>query len=104
MLQWKSFGFAGILAPQHLNHFFRLLALSGYLSISELVYRYKTRDLPSNSQVAKMNQEFKSYKHRAELQPLAVDVANLPAQEKRTARQQLSGKKMSDDQELSVIG
>lgn len=69
MLQWKGFGLSGLLAPQHLYHFLRLLALSGQGALGELVYYFKTRGLPKNSKIEKMRQEFKSYRYRAELQP-----------------------------------
>lgn len=68
VFQWKGFGLAGVLAPQHLYYFFRMLTLSGQAAIAELIYRYKTRGLPANTQIEKMRQEFKSYQYQAKLQ------------------------------------
>ncbi|MDF5731416.1 MAG: hypothetical protein PUP92_26280 [Rhizonema sp. PD38] len=100
-LQWKGFGFPGLLAPRHLYHFFRLLALSGYTAIGDLFYRHKIKGVPTNSQVAKMRQDFTSYRHRSELQPWTEGVTNLPAQ---SAHQQLNDQELSRVKELSVLG
>ncbi len=65
--QWKGFGLRGLLTPRHLYHFFRLLYLAGYSAIGELIYKYQTRNLPSNTEVDKMYQEFEKYRHKTEL-------------------------------------
>jgi hypothetical protein len=90
-LQWKVGGLFGLLVPRHLHHFFQLLASAGYVALGELIYRYKVKDVPDNSQVAKMREEFKSYRYRAKLQPWTKDVAELP----------LTGEAVSSAQELA---
>ncbi|MEA5568506.1 NAD(P)/FAD-dependent oxidoreductase [Anabaena sp. UHCC 0399] len=70
MFQWKGFGIQGLLKPRNIYHFLRLLALSGQAAIGELVYKFKTRGLPANTEVEEMRQEFRqSYQFRPELQP-----------------------------------
>ncbi|GAX44302.1 hypothetical protein NIES4075_53200 [Tolypothrix sp. NIES-4075] len=78
MFQWKGFGLAGVLAPQHLYYFFRMLTLSVLAAVGELIYWYKTRGVPANSQVKNMHQEFKSYQYQAKLQPWIENVTELP--------------------------
>ena len=80
MFQWKGFGLAGVLAPRHLYYFLRMWVLSSQAAVGELVYWYKTRNLPANSQVEKMRQEFKSYQYQAELQPWIENSTELPLQ------------------------
>ena len=75
MFQWKSFGIAGLLKPRNIYHFFRLLALSVQAAVGELVYKFKTRGLPANTEIEEMRQEFKSYKFRPELQPWIEEIA-----------------------------
>ena len=67
--QWKAFGLFGLLAPSHLYHFFSLLGGAVQTAVGEQIYRYKTRGLPANTQVAKMRQEFTNYHYQAQLQP-----------------------------------
>lgn len=76
MLQWKGFGLSGLLAPGHLYHFFSLLKTSAYASLGELVYLIKTRTLPANTQVAKVRQEFTSYRYQTKLQPWIEAIAS----------------------------
>jgi flavin-dependent dehydrogenase len=59
--QWKGFGLAGLLAPRNLSHIGRLLMLSGKAAIAELIYKFKTRNLPNSSHIQTMRQEFKCY-------------------------------------------
>lgn len=66
-LQWKAFGLKGLLAPRSLYHIFRFLILSRKLAIADLIFRFQTRNLPYNSHVAKLRQEFKSYQYQPEL-------------------------------------
>ena len=89
MFQWKGFGLAGVLAPRHIYHFCRLLALSGQGALGELIYRLKTRGLPDNSQIEKMRQEFKSYRYQGKLQPWTQVTAKLPLS-KYGSQQQLN--------------
>ena len=65
---WKGFGLQGLLAPRNLYHLFRLLILSGKATLADMVYRFQTQGLPSNTHIAKTREEFKSYKYRPELQ------------------------------------
>ncbi|NEQ84909.1 MAG: tryptophan halogenase [Moorea sp. SIO2I5] len=67
LFQWKAFGLKGLLAPGHLYYVLRMLSLSAKATIAELIYRFKTRNLPSNTEVEAMRQEFKSYKYQPEL-------------------------------------
>ena len=66
-LQWQGFGLLGLLAPRNLYHIFRLLILSVKASLSALAHRFETRNLPTNSHVAKLRQEFNSYRYQPEL-------------------------------------
>jgi hypothetical protein len=68
-LRWKASNLPGVLAPRSLYSIFSLLTSAVALSFIDLFYRFRSRGLPSNSQVAKMRQEFKSYQYRPELQP-----------------------------------
>ncbi|MCC5623982.1 NAD(P)/FAD-dependent oxidoreductase, partial [Nostoc sp. CHAB 5715] len=68
-LRWKGFGPLGLLNLRHLYRFCQLLLLSGRLALIEAIYKFKTKHLPANSQIAQMHQEFKSYRYRPELQP-----------------------------------
>lgn len=76
MLQWKGFGISGLLAPKHLYHFFSLLNTSAYATLGELIYLIQTRTLPANTQVAKVRQEFRSYRYQNKLQPWVEALAN----------------------------
>jgi flavin-dependent dehydrogenase len=67
--QYKGFGWRGLLRPLSLYHFGRLLALSAQGAIGELVYKSKTKNLPANSQVEQMRQEFEHYQYQPKLQP-----------------------------------
>jgi hypothetical protein len=70
LFQWKGFGIPGLLKPRNIYHFFRLLALSGQAAIGELVYKFRTRGLPANTEIEEMRQDFiQNYKFRPELQP-----------------------------------
>ncbi|MBW4556221.1 MAG: tryptophan halogenase [Trichormus sp. ATA11-4-KO1] len=86
MFQWKGFGLAGLLAPRSLYNIFRLLALSSYTAIGELIYRFQTRNLPANSQVEKMRQEFKNYQYQAQLQPWTPEIDS-PCMEQQSSEQ-----------------
>ena len=70
LFQWKGFGLPGLLNPRNLYYVFRMLTLSAKAAVGELVYKFKTRGLPDNSQVEKMRQEFKSYQYRPAWQSL----------------------------------
>jgi flavin-dependent dehydrogenase len=62
--QWKGFGIKGVLNPKHLYHVFRLLILAFQASIGERVYKSKTKGLPTNSYIAQMREEFKTYRYQ----------------------------------------
>jgi hypothetical protein len=53
-----------------------MLALSAKAALGELIYKFKTRGLPENSQVEKMRQEFKSYQYRPAGQPLNKELVS----------------------------
>lgn len=97
-LQWKAGGLSGVLAPQTLYHIFQLLTSASSTALGELVYWFRIKNLPTNSQVAKMRQEFQSYQYRPVLQPWIKDLAephstgeDMPcAQEELTSHQVLS--------------
>lgn len=74
MFQWKGFGLTGILAPKSLYQFFRLLGLSAYTAIGELIFRFQNRGLPANSQIEKTRQEFQHYQYQPQLQPWSQKV------------------------------
>ena len=76
MFQWKGFGLAGLLKPRHLYHFCRLLALSVQAAIGELVYKFQIKNLPANTEIEQMRQEFRSYQYKPQLQPWLADVVN----------------------------
>ncbi|BAZ23672.1 hypothetical protein NIES4073_45610 [Kalymmatonema gypsitolerans NIES-4073] len=69
LFQWKGFGLLGVLAPRHLYNFFSLLKGASDAAFSEKAYLQETKHMPTNTEVAKMRQEFKNYRYRAELQP-----------------------------------
>ncbi len=76
LFQWKGFGLPGLLSPRNLYYVFRMLALSAKAALGELIYKFKTRGLPENSQVEKMRQEFKSYQYRPAWQPLNKELVS----------------------------
>jgi len=67
--QWQGFGWQGVLRPQSLYHFFRLLGLTVQAIIGEMVYKRKTRGLVDNAEVEEMRAAFKQYQYRPGLQP-----------------------------------
>ena len=69
MFQWRGFGLAGLLKPRNIYNFCRLLVLSLQAALSELVYKFQTRNLPANTEIEQMRQEFKHYQHQPRLQP-----------------------------------
>jgi flavin-dependent dehydrogenase len=76
LFQWKGFGLPGLLNPRNLYYVFRMFALSAKAALGELIYKFKTRGLPENSQVEKMRQEFKSYQYRPAGQPLNKELVS----------------------------
>ena len=74
LFQWKGFGLRGLLDPRNLYYVFRMLALSAKAALGELIYKFKTRGLPENTQIEKMRQEFKSYQYRPAGQPLKKEL------------------------------
>jgi flavin-dependent dehydrogenase len=67
--QWKGFGWQGLLKRKTFYHVFRLLVLSIQATIGEFIYKFQTRSIPKNTEIAKMRQEFKNYRYKAQLQP-----------------------------------
>jgi flavin-dependent dehydrogenase len=76
LFQWKGFGIQGCLHPHHIYHFLRLLGLSGQATIGELIYKFKTKGLPANSEIEAMRQEFKTYQYQPKLQPWLAEATN----------------------------
>lgn len=76
LFEWKAFGLRGLLNPRHLYHFARLLMISVQAIIAESIYKFKTRGLPANSEVAAMRQAFKSYRYEPTLLPWSVEGSN----------------------------
>jgi len=76
LFQWKGFGLPGLLNPRNLYYVFRMLALSAKAALGELIYKFKTRGLPENSQIEKMRQEFKSYQYQPAWQPLNKELVS----------------------------
>ncbi|AOY80735.1 tryptophan 7-halogenase [Moorena producens JHB] len=72
---WKGFGLSGFIAPKNLYYLFNNLNNTIQIAIGEIIYKHFTKDLPANSKIAKMRQEFTSYQYRAELQPWIKEVA-----------------------------
>ncbi len=68
-LLWKGFGLPGLLAPKNVKRVFTLFKVAAQSYVDELVYEYKTRNIPTNTAVAKQREEFKTYQPRIELQP-----------------------------------
>jgi hypothetical protein len=64
LFQWKAFGLAGWLTPRHWYYFGRMLSLSVQATIAEVIYKWKTRGIPDNTQMEKMREEFKSYHYQ----------------------------------------
>jgi hypothetical protein len=54
----------------------RLLGLSGQATIGELIYKFKTKGLPANSEIEAMRQEFKTYQYQPKLQPWLAEATN----------------------------
>jgi flavin-dependent dehydrogenase len=70
---WKGFGF-GLLKPRNLYYLFYHLNNAIQCAIGEIIYKRFTKDLPANSQIAKMRQEFTTYRHQPQLQKWIEDV------------------------------
>jgi hypothetical protein len=66
---WKGFGLKGVLSPKNLKHVFALLNASAQSSWNDFIYRRQTKGLPANSEIARVTEEFKSYKYQPELEP-----------------------------------
>lgn len=69
MFQWKGFGWRGVLKPRNVGYFCQLLVQSGISAMGELRHKLQNRNLPDNSEIEQMRQEFKDYQYRPQLQP-----------------------------------
>jgi flavin-dependent dehydrogenase len=69
MFQWKGFGLRGVLKPRNIGYFCQLLAQSGISAMGELRHKLQNRNLPDNSEIEQMRQEFKDYQYQPQLQP-----------------------------------
>ncbi len=72
--QWKGFGWAGLLNPKHIYYFCQILSSVVSAAIAEQVYLFKTKDLPDNSEIEQMRQDFKAYQYHPQLQSWLPDV------------------------------
>jgi flavin-dependent dehydrogenase len=66
-LLWKGFGLRGFLKPRNLYHILCLLILWRKLALADFIYKFQTRNIPTNSHVAKLRQDFKSYRYQPNL-------------------------------------
>ena len=69
IFQWKGFGFRGILKPRNLGYFCQLLGQAGISAMGELRHKLQTRNIPDNSGIEQMRQEFDGYQYQPQLQP-----------------------------------
>jgi hypothetical protein len=67
-LQWQSRGWRGILGFESLSQVVLLLKLARKSGQKEAQYRRQFQHIPSNTAIAQMMEEFKSYRCRLELQ------------------------------------
>lgn len=68
-LKLKGFGILGLLSPRTIIHVMRIFAQSAYSAIGERIFLFKTRNLPSNSEVEKTRKDFQRYEYQPKLQP-----------------------------------
>lgn len=66
LFEWKAFGFGAFFNPYNLFYIGRMLALSIQAVIGEAIFKFKTRKLANNSQIAKMREDFRSYRYRTQ--------------------------------------
>ena len=66
-LRFMTFGLLGALAPISILRVFQLIALYLYTSIGEQIYLFKMRNVPTNTRIANLRQDFQSYKHKPHL-------------------------------------
>ncbi len=104
MFQWKGFGLKGLLAPKNLYNVFSLLSSSVKSGFAALNYWLKNKNVPTNSLVAKMRQEFESYQYRPELQPWTKDITAPRVKIQGSEEQHLNDTNVSKVQEVAVSG
>ncbi|MEH1778385.1 MAG: tryptophan 7-halogenase [Nostoc sp.] len=68
-LRFKGFGILGVLAPRCIFRVLQLLALYIYVAMGEQIYLFKTRNLPDNTFINQMREDFKKYQYQPKLQP-----------------------------------
>ncbi|MBD2342817.1 NAD(P)/FAD-dependent oxidoreductase [Anabaena subtropica] len=68
-LRFKGFGILGVLSPRCIFRVLQLFGLYIYVAMGEQIYLFKTRNLPDNSLINQMREEFKNYQYQPELQP-----------------------------------
>jgi hypothetical protein len=66
---WKGFGFSAFLNRKNLSYLFGHLNGAVQSAITEMVYKYLTRNLADNSQIEQTRQEFTHYHYRPKLNP-----------------------------------
>ncbi|MEO0373275.1 MAG: tryptophan halogenase [Cyanobacteria bacterium P01_A01_bin.17] len=66
---WKGFGVKGLVSPKNWVHIFNLLKVAGESAWDDLLFKIRTRNIPANSDIAQMDEDFKSYQYKPELQP-----------------------------------
>lgn len=67
--QWKGFGWRSLFKSRNWYHISRLLGLAIQGSIGELSYKFQTRGMAKNTEIAQMREEFKNYRYKSALQP-----------------------------------
>jgi flavin-dependent dehydrogenase len=70
-LRLKGFGVLSVLAPRCIFRVLQLFSLYIYTAMGEQIYLFKTRNLPDNTFINKMREEFKNYQYQRQLQPWA---------------------------------
>ncbi len=71
---WKAYGLKGVLSPHNLKHVFALFKAFLEAAWDHLIFRIKTKNIPGNSIIANIRQEFKNYRAPAKLEPWLEEV------------------------------
>ena len=72
-LRFKAFGLPGVLAPKAIVRVIQMLAFSVYCAIGEQIFKFKMRNVPENTTISNLRQEFKSYNYQPHLVPWNLD-------------------------------
>src|SRR5579883_3181997 len=66
--RWKAFGLPGLLDRKYFYHLLQWAVRLTEVTVAEFIYYLQTKNLPDNTLIEKMRQEFKNYQYRPELQ------------------------------------